>query len=274
MFIQTLDNSYSDTKLAQPFISDKQIQFTIARFTEQGRQHYYETSCELLDPLSTFCTIHEQIQEIIFRYMWCHVSCVYYTKQPDGMDEMDQIELFIIQEPWTFTVLNQAFQRLAPNGNLILYLPECTDRQTIIMLWILFQVFELVELIKPRTSPAYNLDKFVCARTFHSDDNMVDKLKILWHTPLEMEENIPLSWFVYIPQVEKKFTDHMEIYLCEAINLCQLLIEECPFLSITDLLKIKKTCHADAELLTYTRNFFIHNCIHFSDSVANILRGL
>ena len=263
-----LDQQYV-THTPKPFARDDALAISVHKWQQRGRSNFFDLGCRLLSGMcgiqrvSNHSLDYLKIWDILFaeKERFLQIKQPFYSIHADaGMNTTDYSSAtkeFLYQTTGMYQGISdelsdrnillstvtgfgaitdlwsQSEDSLLPlgeGGTFILQVGELYHRQTQLLLWVMFQSFEQVSVVKPPPSNAFDNEKYIVChhfkRTVYSH-SYTARMK----ESAELFEGCPLSWFSYISHIEDQFRKEKEIAQRKAEIITSLLVLHHPQLS-------------------------------------------
>lgn len=176
---------------------------------------------------------------------------LFITADSDIGTEQDSLELLFNQIYISLDVLESG-------GLLIIKIMEFYQHGTKLILWLLFNVFGEMCIEKPRVSACCSQAKYVICSNFNKL-GYSEKYKKLCQEMRETKNyfilEFPLAWSYWLTDQQNKFTQVKESWQRKAVQVCNILITQAPYLSQHHLHTLIRTCWKDTNIRQFIQEF-------------------
>jgi 23S rRNA U2552 (ribose-2'-O)-methylase RlmE/FtsJ len=160
--------------------------------------------------------------------------------------------------PLIFTQVYIGLDVLEKGGLFILKIMDFYQHGTKLLLWLLFNVFKHISIEKPKVSACCSSSKYLICCSFNKilyekQYKQLCKEMRETHNPLMLE--FPLSWSYWLTKQQNKFTKVKQAWQKKALQVCNILISEVPYLSKQNLDILLSTCWKDKNIRQFTHEF-------------------
>lgn len=153
-----------------------------------------------------------------------------------------------------------ALELLRAGGIFVVKIGEFYQHNTKLILWLLFSVFERVEVKKPLATPVCDTTKYVVCHQY-KQSHYEQKFKSLC-VNIRSRDNpslleFPLSWSYWLTDKQNQFNRIKESYQTKAMQIAQLLLHKTPYLSETSLHDLLETCWLDKNVRKFAQRYIL-----------------